>query len=317
MRRPEYGARKALKEIPGHWVARGRALFDLCKDKFNEFHDSLNWLSYRLCVSNGLKYFALKYRVLSLATYQTDILTGFFGPHYVWGRVVLGLGKVDASAEQDDILKEVICGVDPMFDVTDERMRALLTTNYNPEEEVTSEEEGVEEGGGKKRKLKKRQPQNDAKRRKAVECLLKMEAVQFRTAMERPCVVHLRGKAIQGVLPGLQVNAVFNRWFGVEGGVARRLLRPSIYMLFSSSRVGSASLHLVYDVPDNPAAMEQMTFVASSSSSTIPAPAAAATAGVGVLQVAWSGPPLPFQPSAPAEDSADDGQDKVYFDFDV
>uniref|UniRef100_A0A0G4IAQ1 Uncharacterized protein n=1 Tax=Chromera velia CCMP2878 TaxID=1169474 RepID=A0A0G4IAQ1_9ALVE len=36
---------------------------------------------------------------------------------------------------------EVICGVDPMFDVTDERMRALLMTNYNPEEEVTSEEE--------------------------------------------------------------------------------------------------------------------------------------------------------------------------------
>eukprot|EP00820_Chromera_velia_P001395 Cvel_15212.t1-p1 / transcript=Cvel_15212.t1 / gene=Cvel_15212 / organism=Chromera_velia_CCMP2878 / gene_product=hypothetical protein / transcript_product=hypothetical protein / location=Cvel_scaffold1113:1-485(-) / protein_length=161 / sequence_SO=supercontig / SO=protein_coding / is_pseudo=false len=97
MRRPEYGAREAPKEIPGHWVTRGRAFFDLCKDEFNEFHDSLNWLSYRLCVSNGLKYFALKYRVLSLATYQTDILTGFLGPHYVWERVVLGLGEVDAS----------------------------------------------------------------------------------------------------------------------------------------------------------------------------------------------------------------------------
>uniref|UniRef100_A0A0G4H072 Uncharacterized protein n=1 Tax=Chromera velia CCMP2878 TaxID=1169474 RepID=A0A0G4H072_9ALVE len=144
-----------------------------------------------------------------------------------------------------------------------------------------------------------------------------MEAIQFRIAMERPCVVRLRGKAIQGVLPRLQVDAVFNRWFGVEGGVARWLLRPSIYMSFSSSRVGLASLHLVYDVPDNPAAMERVTFVASSSSSAGLAAAAAAAAGAGVLQVAWSGPPLPFQPSAPAEDSADDGQDKVYFDFDV
>uniref|UniRef100_A0A0G4HXG6 Uncharacterized protein n=1 Tax=Chromera velia CCMP2878 TaxID=1169474 RepID=A0A0G4HXG6_9ALVE len=34
---------------------------------------------------------------------------------------------------------EVICGVDPVFDVTNERMHALLTTNYNPEEEVTSD----------------------------------------------------------------------------------------------------------------------------------------------------------------------------------
>uniref|UniRef100_A0A0G4FC27 Uncharacterized protein n=1 Tax=Chromera velia CCMP2878 TaxID=1169474 RepID=A0A0G4FC27_9ALVE len=181
---------------------------------------------------------------------------------------------------------EVICGVNPVFDVTDERMRALLTTNYNPEEEVTSEKEGAEGGGGKKRKLKKRQPRNDAKRRKAVERLLKMEAIQFRTAMEHPCVVRLRGKAIQGVLPGLQVDAVFNRWFGVEGGVARRLLRPSIYMSFSSSRWGSASLYLVYDVPDNPAAMERVTFVASSFSSATLALAAAAAAGAGILQVA-------------------------------
>uniref|UniRef100_A0A0G4HFZ8 Uncharacterized protein n=1 Tax=Chromera velia CCMP2878 TaxID=1169474 RepID=A0A0G4HFZ8_9ALVE len=156
IRRPEYGAREALKEIPGHWVARGRAFFDLCKDEFNEFHDSLNWLSYRLCVSNGFKYFALKYRVLLLATYQTDILSGVFGPHYVWGRVVLGLGKVDASAKQDDIPKKVICGVDPVFDVMGERMRALLMMNYNPEEEVTSEEEGAEGGGGEEEKAEEK-----------------------------------------------------------------------------------------------------------------------------------------------------------------